>query len=378
MFMKRLMKKVIALTAIGCIAVTSAGCSAADSGVTEWSRTTQEYVHDMGMGINLGNTFDCTVKYFDWGTPARVETAWGSPEITQPMIQGCADAGFGVMRLPVSWSGMMDEDGNILPSMLERIDEVIGWIIDSGMYCILNTHHDSCPERFTKDREKAMQVYENVWTQLANYYNKYGEELMFESMNEVGFDDIWNQYAGTDGKDEAYEIFNSINQKFVDVVRGTGENNEKRHLLIAAYWTSIERACDSQYILPDDPAGRLAVSVHYYGPSTLTLLEKDASWGKARTDWGSEADYEELNMYMDMMKENFVDQGIPVIIGEYGCFGKNKTREVKEQWMLDVANASYDRQMCPVLWDTPGGEYDRYTQTFGYPEFIAKIVGIAK
>lgn len=82
MFMKKLMKKVIALTAIGCIAVASAGCSA-DSSNTEWSRTTQEYVHDMGMGINLGNTFDCTVKYYDWGTPARVETAWGSPEITQ-------------------------------------------------------------------------------------------------------------------------------------------------------------------------------------------------------------------------------------------------------------------------------------------------------
>ena len=107
------------------------------------------------------------------------------------------------------------------------------------------------------------------------------------------------------------------------------------------------------YILPDDPAGRIAVSVHYYGPSTLTLLEKDADRGKDHTDWGSEADYEELNMWMDMMKENFVDKGIPVIIGEYGCFGKNKTKEVKQLRMTDVAKAAWSRHMCPILWDTP-------------------------
>lgn len=223
-----------------------------------------------------------------------------------------------------------------------------------------------------------MKVYENVWTQVSKCFNKYGEKLMFESMNEVGFDDIWNQYAGTDGKQEAYDIFNEMNQKFVDIVRSSEKNNEKRHLLIAAYRTSIERACDDMYILPDDPAGKVAVSVHYYGPSTLTLLEKDADWGKARTDWGSEADYEELNMWMDMMKENFVDKGIPVIIGEYGCFGKNKTKEVKQLRMTDAAEAAWSRHMCPILWDTPCGEYLRPAKKFLHPEFIEKLISIGK
>lgn len=374
MVIKKIIAKVIALTAIVGITVTSAGCSDPMG-----TRTTQEFVRDMGMGINLGNTFDCTGDFYPWGTPDFIETAWGSPIITQEMIQGYADAGFGVMRLPVSWAGLMDpETGYILPCMLERIDEVIGWIIDSGMCCILNTHHDGWPEKFTEDRDHAMQVYENLWIQLCEYYNKYGEELMFESMNEVGFDDIWNQYAGTEGKDEAYEIFNSINQKFVDVVRGSGGNNERRHLLIASYWTSIERACESEFVFPTDPAERSAISVHYYGPSTLTLLTSDASWGKARTDWGSDEDYEELNMWMDMMKEHYVDKGIPVIVGEYGCFGNNKTREVREQWMMDVANAAYDRQMCPVLWDTPGGEFNRKLHVFENPEFIERLVNIAK
>ena len=364
----------------------------ADAGTTDYSdvedepvlldmgtRSTMEYVRDMGVGINLGNTFDCSGDWYSsGGRPGDVETAWGSPVITQEMIRGYADAGFGVMRLPVSWSSLMDSEGNISPAFLDRIDEVVGWILDSGMYCILNSHHDGWSEKFVEDYDHAMKVYENVWTQISERFNKYGENLMFESMNEVGFDSLWNQYAGTDGKDEAYRIFNYINQKFIDVVRGSGGNNARRHVLIASYWTSIERACDEMFVLPDDPADRMAVSVNYYGPSTLTLITQDVEWGKARTDWGSEADYEELNMWFDMMDEHFVKKGIPVIVGEFGCFGSNKTVETCEKWMMDVANAAYSRKMCPVLWDTPGGEYVRTMCIFKHPDFISSLVGIAQ
>ena len=62
------------------------------------TRSTMEYVRDMGVGINLGNTFDCSGDWYSsGGRPGDVETACGSPVITQEMIQGYADAGFGVM-----------------------------------------------------------------------------------------------------------------------------------------------------------------------------------------------------------------------------------------------------------------------------------------
>lgn len=350
-----------------------------DGALDMGTRSTMEYVYDMGIGINLGNTFDCAGDWHSMdGIPEGVETAWGSPIINKDIIQAYADAGFGVMRLPVSWSSLMDEDGNIDEPWLDRIDEVVGWILDTGMYCILNSHHDSWPDRIMEDREKGMKIYENVWTQVATRFDKYGEKLMFESMNEVGFDKIWNRYGGTEGKQEAYDLFNQMNKRFVEIVRSTGKNNPKRHLLIASYWTDIERACDDMYILPDDPANRIAVSVHYYTPSTLCILDKDADWGKAQTEWGSEKDYEELNTLMDMMKENFVDKGIPVIIGEYGCFGKNKTKEVKQLWTYEVAKATRQRKMCPILWDTPGDEMDRREKKLRDPEFIQKLVNIGK
>ncbi|MDE7222401.1 MAG: glycoside hydrolase family 5 protein [Acetatifactor sp.] len=76
-----------------------------------------------------------------------------------------------------------------------------------------------------------------------------------------------------------------------------------------------------------NPEGRCAVSVHYYTPPVFAILEEDADWGKCRSTWGTEADVRELQKYMEMVKENFVDQGIPVILGEYGCPRNNKEEE---------------------------------------------------
>lgn len=356
---------------LAAVMILSCGCGAEKMS----NRSVMEYVASMGMGINLGNTFDCSGDWIKKDVSSQ-ETAWGSPIITKKMIQGYADAGFGVMRLPVSWTVLMDGDGNIDPDFMDRIDEVVGWITDSGMCCILNTHHDGWSEKFAENFDGTMDIYVKMWEQICERFKNYGESLMFESMNEVGFDGIWNQYGGPEGKAEAFDMFNKINQKFVDTVRASGGNNPDRFLLIASYWTNIDHACCDEFSMPNDPAGRCAVSVHYYTPATLCILSEDADWGKARTDWGSDADYSELNSYLDMMKENYVDKGIPVIIGEYGCCGDNKPREVVETWTCDVAEGAVSRGICPVLWDTPGGEYEREKAEFKYPEFIKRLVGI--
>lgn len=371
--LKKIIPVFIALVmALMSVSLSACASSPAQADISE--RTTMEIVEDMGLGINLGNTFDSTGNWFH-DVPGQ-ETAWGSPIITKKMIKGYADAGFGVMRLPVSWTVLMDEDGSINAEFIDRVEEVANWILDSGMYCILNSHHDDWPDRFQKDKEGTMELYEKIWKQICKRFNKYGEKLMFESMNEVGFDNMWNQYGGTQGKDEAFALFNEINQKFVDTVRASGGNNAERHLLIASYWTNFGHACDELFVMPEDPKGRCAVSVHYYTPATFCILSEDADWGKARTDWGTDADYEELNTQFDMMKEHFIDKGIPVIIGEFGCTTSNKEREVVELWMSEVVEAAVSRDMCPVLWDTPGGEYDREKAEFKHPDFVKKLTAL--
>ena len=340
--------------------------------------TTMELVRDMGIGINLGNTFEACGDWIaevdkQWGdgvlTVEEYETAWGSPVITQEMIQGIADEGFGVVRVPVAWSNLMGDNYQISSDLDARIHEVVDWVIDADMYCIINIHWDNgWVNTFPDNKDECMKRYETMWTQIADSFKDYGDYLMFESQNEeLGWESVWNPWGSTDGKAESYGLVNQINQKFVDVVRNSGGNNSQRHLLISGYNTGFDRTCDPLFKMPDDPAGRMAVSVHYYTPAGFAILEdKDESWAKARSTWGTDADYKELYEQMDMMKTNYIDKGIPVIVGEYGCPTKGKEPESVRLFLSSVCKAAYERQLCPVLWSTPDSTTDDGTVIKGH------------
>lgn len=333
-----------------------------------------DFVLSMGLGINLGNTMECSG--FTKETVREYETAWGSPEITERIIQGYADLGFGVIRIPVAWSNMMAEDYTINEEYLARVQEIVDWVLDAGMKAIVNIHWDGgWWEDFSTDKETCMEKYESIWTQLSEAFKDYSLDLMFESLNEEGcWDDIWNRYgSSTEGKAEAFELLGEINQTFVDIVRASGGNNELRHLLIAGYATDPELTCDELFVLPDDPSNRYAISVHYYAPSTFAVIDEDASWGKAETTWGTDDDYAYLDSIMDLLYDTYVANGIPVIIGEYGCTTSNKLPDQIREYITAVCEAAYVRGMCPILWDTTGTHYDRSTCEFYDMEIIEEF-----
>ena len=78
-------------------------------------------------------------------------------------------------------------------------------------------------------------------------------------------------YDGDPNK-EYYANLNQYNQIFVDTVRGTGEKNTHRWLLVPGWNTNIEYTVgDYGFEMPTDEkcsAGesRMMVSVHYYDP----------------------------------------------------------------------------------------------------------------
>ena len=367
-------KRILCTSFAALISVSMLGDkAAAETGRSTTMRdmTTMEIVRDMGIGINLGNTMEACGDWIaendmKWGdgllTPQDYETAWGSPVITQQMIQGMADEGFGVVRVPVAWSNLMGENYSISPALDQRVHQIVDWVIDADMYCIINIHWDNgWVNTFPENKDECMRRYETMWTQIADSFKDYGDYLMFESQNEeLGWEKVWNPWGSTEGKAESYALVNEINQKFVDVVRSSGGNNPKRHLLISGYNTGFDRTCDPLFRMPQDPAGRMAVSVHYYTPPGFAILDdEDADWAKARSTWGTEQDFNELYANMDMMKNGFIDNGIPVIIGEYGCPTKGKEPDSVRLFLSSVCKAAYERHLCPVLWSTPGGHYDR-------------------
>lgn len=331
-----------------------------DDGSIRSELTAIEVARLMGNGINLGNTMEA-YGHISLGTNAAVssyETLWGQPITTQEMISAMREAGFDTIRIPVAWTNMMDyESGNytINEAYLDRVEELINYARNEGMYVIINDHWDGSwwgmfGSGAEETRTKAMEIYVAMWTQIATRYEKYSDHLIFESANE----ELGNRLndtnvakdSGTLSYEECYQVTNEINQKFVDVIRGTGGNNESRFLLIAGFNTDIDTTCDSRFVMPTDTIqNKLLISVHYYTPSIYCINEGGSTWGNQK-------EFEEQNAFLEKMTQ-FTEKGYGVVIGEYGVFIreddslKEGTIEYYTNFLANCDLYGY----APMLWD---------------------------
>lgn len=317
--------------------------------------TSQEIVSDMGLGWNLGNSFD---SYYSGQSisASAVETAWGNPTITKELIQAIKAEGFKTIRIPVTWMNCLDSSNNIDAAFMSRVKEVVDYCINEGLYVVLNVHHDGSTDggwlrNAQNDYTNVSAKYQKIWEQIADNFKDYSDYLIFESMNEVAFNTSGNPTS------DNYTTLNKLNQLFVDTVRASGSNNEERHLLIAGYNTDTSMTCDNRFVVPTDPADRCIVSIHYYSPSTFCVATSGSSWGYSST-WGTAAEQQALDADLDLLKTRFVDAGTPVIIGEYGVLtesenGKDQSSIVA--YLKAVAEGALKRGICPVLWDSGNG-----------------------
>ncbi len=375
----RLLSKIFSLTICMSMCVSMVACGKNDSSsqvdssavgdgkLTEFTdKTAMEIVEEMGNGWNLGNTMEaCGITASD---PISYETCWGQPITDNGVLAGVKAAGFDSVRVPVAWSNMMTtEDGSykIDEAYLDRVEEIINYVISNDMYCVVNVHWDSgwwegFGSKDQAERDKAMARYKAIWTQVADRYKDYSEKLIFESANE----ELGDRYFTNMKHSEKYDLTNKINQTFVDIVRASGGNNGKRCLLIAGYETDIDKTCKNAYNMPTDTIeDHLIVSVHYYTPSTYCIAsEVTNSWGY-RDSWGTEQDIEEMRSYFEKLKK-FTDAGYPVIIGEYGVAqirGENGAWVYKDgcdEFIRNVLLLSEEMGYCPMLWDC-SNFYDR-------------------
>lgn len=322
--------------------------------------TALELSYLMGNGTNLGNTMEAFGRT-EIGTTADIsayETLWGQPVTTQEMITAMKEGGFDSIRIPVAWTnGMNYETGDytIRKELLDRVEEIINYALNANMYVIINDHWDggwwgmfgsATPET----REKAMDLYTSMWTQIAERFKDYSDYLIFESANEelgsrLNDKDVASD-SGTLTEDECYATTNLINQTFVDLIRKSGGNNEQRFLLIAGYNTDIFKTCDERYVMPTDSAtSKLLLSVHYYTPWGYT--------GSASlSSWGTKKHYDEMNELFAMMTK-FTDQGYGVVIGEY-MVSYNEDGTVKDNtddFFHNLLSNCDQYNFVPMLWD---------------------------
>lgn len=322
--------------------------TATDTTSPQTPQTAMEFVASMGTGWNLGNSFDpvdCT-----WLTgEMEYETAWGNPKVTKELIRFIKEQGFDTIRIPVTWTNHMGAapDYHISPQWLAHITEVVDWCMEEDLYVILNIHHESSwLTKASTDYEGTMVKYRAIWTQLADHFGDYSDRLLFESMNEIGFDDL--------GTDQGCQLLNRINTEFTDLIRSSGKQNENRYLLLAGYWTDIDSSCQG-IILPEDD--RVILSVHYYAPSDFAIAEAGTGWGY-RDTWGTEDDFAYMEGQFEKLKTTFLNRDIPVIMGEFGCIIKDKDQNSRILYLSSVADYCRQYGICPIFWDN-GEEIDR-------------------
>lgn len=338
--------------------------------------TSQQLVEDMTFGWNLGNTLDvCQAdrdgdgkinEHVEAGEKVD-ETLWGNPKATKELFTSLKKNGVNAVRIPVTWRDHMDSNGNIDREWMDRVQQVVDYAYSQGMYVIINVHHDGggdpkfgawIIEESQKDYNTFLKKYKNVWKQIAERFKNYSDYLIFESMNEVGFDTLYNK-----NKADAYNLINKINQDFVDIIRATGGNNAKRHLLIAGYYTDIERTCDLLYKMPDDKAGRCILSVHYYTPWDFCTCD-------IKHTWGTNSEVRQMETLIGKMKKNFVDKGIPVIIGEYAASGSDLSSCIFFIEKLNKLCSDYG--IATFIWDS-GSQVNRKTYKWRTPQYLEAL-----
>ena len=354
----------------------------------ETGRTALQVTKEMGLGINLGNTFEaCDANQGNTGAePSHYETLWGQPVTTRAMIQGMKAAGFSTLRVPVAWmtnaSRLNEGDYTLDKAYMDRVAEVVNYALDEGMYVVLNDHWDGgwygmFGSESAETRAFAMKAYKGMWAQLADYFRDYSDHLIFEGANEeIGarFDENSALYCSdsvitylTD--DERYALANQINQAFVDTVRAAGGQNETRFLLIPGYGTNIDSTCDDRFVMPKDTAqGRLFISVHYYDPWSYC---GEGATAATATLWGNQADFRYMNDQLAKM-DKFTKAGYGVIIGEYGALpgSDGKTKKNAVAYHEQFLNNCIYHGFVGCLWDT-SGYYVRRDLAFADPDMAA-------
>ena len=369
-----------------------------------------EAVEHMRLGWNLGNTLDSNsgdtlnmwIEHWTDRTPAVYEKAWGQTVVKPELFKLFKEAGFNAIRVPVTWYPHMeakfkfntssnsiwypskDDIGTMVQTAwMQRVKEIVDYVIGQGMYCILNIHHDTGAANtawlvadeatYTSQHER----FEAIWQQIAETFRDYDEHLLFEAYNEMlDGDRSWcfasfgapGNYNAAKAK-AAYTAINNYAQNFVDAVRATGGNNAQRNLVVSTYgacngggnWSSHLQDPLKEMLLPNDPAGEehIIFEVHSY-PEVKNL-------NNAKN---------ELQNNINDLKKYLVKKGAPVIFGEWGT-STEKAYENYRNNMLEFARYFVQQTkqagMGTFYWMGLSDGADRDNPVFTQPDLVDAI-----
>ena len=311
--------------------------------------TAAEAVKNMKVGWNLGNTLDSfanpekdtwfnPIGWQDW------EMVWGNP-ITRPeLMKMMRKAGFGAIRVPVTWFPHMDDEGNVDKEWMKRVHEVVDYVIDQGLYCIINVHHDTGAHDdawIIADKgiyEQNKNRFYHLWQQIAEEFKDYDAHLLFEGYNEMLSYYGWYDEPAFHDDFVPYQIVNQFAQDFVNAVRSTGGNNLNRNLIVSTIGAIYNTWATENFQLPADLVnGHLILSIHRYETAM----------------WIGGIKEEEVGGFIELLNSLFIQNGVPVIIGEWGPQGNLRINSEPYEYTSFFIQKMAENNIAVYPWTGP-------------------------
>ena len=327
------------------------------------NETANDLIANLQAGYDLGNALDAV------NAQGQVdETATGNPPVTEKLFQTIKAQGFKSVKIPITYLNMVNAQGDINDDYLNRIQAVVDRALDTGLYVVINIHNDggkNVPgqwidislENGSTAFNAVVNKFSNMWKEIAAKFANYNQALIFEDMNEVMVDDAYTRDRLTDEQfANAYANITELNQKFVDAVRGTGNDaNDDRVLVVPGYNDDINMTVagfdEGVFYLPDDSAiDRLSLSVHYYDPSNFTLSGRPDD----TNTWDITGQFGISYMISQLTKVS--DYGVPVYLGEYSAAFKNNMNYVENyiaslNFAANQVSAASGTSFSTAYWD---------------------------
>lgn len=331
--------------------------------------SSKQMLTEMGAGITLGDSFSANGLGSDKSVE-EYETYFKNPIVTKELINAYADCGFSAVRIPVSWTDHIDEKGVVNELWLDRIEEVVNYVLDNGMYCIINSQNDqSWLTTNDKDFDETKSKFTAMWKSISTRFISYNDHLIFEGVSDIlKADNDKSDPSETDIKNA-----NAINQAFVNAVRATGKNNAKRHLIVSTYGAFVSSAALEGFKLPKDTVkDRLIAKVNLYVPSSFCLDQSQ------KHIWGSDNDKSYLDSVFAVINWRFSELNIPCIIGEFGAVDKGNV-SARAAYAKYVVSTAYNYYMV-CFWNDNGGNmklFDRGNAKISQENIVNSIIDFA-
>lgn len=235
---------------------------------------------------------------------AQFWTAFRDRFISRDDIVRIAEEGMDHVRLPINWRVVMDEDGAIRPDGFDRIDDLVAWCRDLGLWVLLDLHgapggqtgtniDDSLgqPELFMDPRNEDLT--ETLWVAIAERYRDEPTVMGYDLLNEPLPNEWQDRYP-----DELVALY----RRLTAAIRAVDD----RHLIMyegshwATNWSIFTEVWDPNSVLQFhkywSPPDRPTIATFIDVGRELGLPIYMGEGGENNTDWLATA----FQMYEDL------------------------------------------------------------------------------